>query len=375
MSHSQFFYGTLRHLPLLEAVLGAPADALKLRPAALAGHRVHWVQDAPFPMICEGSPEDRATGLLAEDLTEEQSARLQYYEGGFGYELRAVTVETPEGARPSTVYFPQPGLWTPGAAFDLGDWARRWGALSCAAAQEVMGYFGARPAAQVAHMFPMIRARAAQKVIAGQMPSAGQGRRDEVQLSALRRPYANFFAIEEYDLSFRRHSGGQSPVVERAVLAATDAAIVLPYDPVRDRVLLVSQFRPGPYGRGDPAPWCLEPIAGRVDPGETPEEAARREAREEAGLTLQGLEVIGRAYPSPGTSTEFYHLFLGLAELPDDASGLGGLASEEEDIRSHILPAEDFIAMGDGAALNIVPAQLCALWLARHRSRLRAEAG
>ncbi|MCB2157335.1 MAG: NUDIX domain-containing protein, partial [Rhodobacteraceae bacterium] len=47
---------------------------------------------------------------------------------------------------------------------------------------------------------------------------------------------------------------------------------------MRDRVLLIEQFRMGPYARGDAEPWLIEAIAGRVDPGETPEDAARREA-------------------------------------------------------------------------------------------------
>ena len=71
--------------------------------------------------------------------------------------------------------------------------------------------------------------------------------------------------------------GGQSAPLLREVFVATDAALVLPYDPLRDRVLLVEQFRMGPYGRGDPRPFLLEPVAGRIDAGETPEEAARRE--------------------------------------------------------------------------------------------------
>ena len=109
---------------------------------------------------------------------------------------------------------------------------------------------------------------------------------------------------------------------------ATDAALVLPYDPLRDRLLLVEQFRMGPYGRGDPRPWMLEPVAGRIDAGETPEETARRECREEARLDLRGLEKISTHYCTPGYSTEVFHLFSGCAICPSRAGA--GRAGDRE---------------------------------------------
>jgi ADP-ribose pyrophosphatase len=67
----------------------------------------------------------------------------------------------------------------------------------------------------------------------------------------------------------------------RAVFRVTDAATVLPYDPVRDRILLVEQVRFGPLAQGDPSPWLLEPVAGLIDAGETPRTrpGARRRRR------------------------------------------------------------------------------------------------
>ena len=221
----------------------------------------------------------------------------------------------------------------------------------------------------------MIQARAASFVAAqADSPRAsfsGMSRAD-VRLDALARPYADFFTVEEYHLSFRQFDGGHGPRLKRAVFAPADAALVLPYDPVRDEVLLLEQFRVGPYARGDCAPWTLEPIAGRVDAGETPEAAARREAQEEAGLCLNALEVISRGYPTPGTSSEFFHIFLALADLDGATGGQGGLDSEAEDIRTHVLPAQRFIDMADHGELNVAPLVLCAHWLARRRDSLRA---
>ncbi|MEQ9693186.1 NUDIX domain-containing protein [Shimia sp. SDUM112013] len=372
---SLFFYGTLRYVPLLSLVLGRAADDLDVTEARLAGHGVFWAKDEAFPTLVER--EGVAQGVLVRGLSADDIARLNFYEGGFDYALKPVTVETGQGAVATEVYFSDPGLWQVGAPWSLDDWAAAWGAMTLEAAQEVMGYFGAKSAAEVARMFPMIRARASARVNAATVNRAyspsGYTAQD-VQENGRLRPYVNFFALDEYDLRFRRYDGGQSDMVRRAVFVATDAVIVLPYDPVRDRVLLVEQFRPGPYVRGDDLPWQLEPIAGRVDAGETPEATAHREAREEAGLTLQALHDVAHCYASPGCSTEYYNIYLGLADLPDDVAGVAGLESEAEDIRSYLFDFDTLMQMVDDMRMVNAPLVLAALWLARHRDRLRKVA-
>ena len=189
---------------------------------------------------------------------------------------------------------------------------------------------------------------------------------------ANRTVYKGFFSVKEYDLSFTKFDGSKSDVVTRSALISFDAVIVLPYDPVHDRVLLVEQFRAGPFARQEENPWCLEPIAGLIDQGETPEEAGLREAHEEAGLTLSRLELVARSYPSPGISTEFFHQYIGITSLPETTSLVSGLASEAEDIRSHIFCFSDFLKMIEAGQITVGPAILLGLWLAQHRDKLRA---
>ena len=184
--------------------------------------------------------------------------------------------------------------------------------------------------------------------------------------------YKGFFSVKEYDLSFTKFEGSKSDVVTRSALISFDAVIVLPYDPVHDRVILIEQFRAGPFARQEENPWCLEPIAGLIDHGETPEEAGLREAHEEAGLTLSRLELVARSYPSPGISTEFFHQYIGITSLPKTTSLVSGLASEAEDIRSHIFCFSDFLKMIEAGQITVGPAILLGLWLAQHRDKLRA---
>lgn len=366
-----FFYGTLRHLPLLEVVLGCSAATLKIQHAHLPDHAVFWVRDEPFPII-HPQPGAKADGIVVQGLGDADIARLQYYEGGFEYDLAPVTVRVPRGDDiQAQVFFCEPGAWPLGAKWSLTDWQDKWGAMCVRAAGEVMAYFGRLSPQEIAQRVGAIRIRAWAWVQAQARPNDPD--RDitrDVKVGAHHRPYVNFFAVEELDLQFRRHDGDMNSQINRAALVVGQAAIVLPYDPVRDCVLLIEQFRAAVYIAGDRAPWVWEPVAGLVDPGETPEQAARREAIEEAGLSLAVLEPAGQVYSSTGSSTEFLHLFIGLADLTDPMQN-GGLASEGEDIRSKIISFSDLMEGIDANTFCDLPLVTTALWLARHRDRLR----
>ena len=183
--------------------------------------------------------------------------------------------------------------------------------------------------------------------------------------------YKGFFSVEEHDLTYQKFNKEQSNVVTRSTLVSSDAVIVLPYDPINDRILLIEQFRAGPYVKGDENPWVLEPIAGLIDEGETPESAGIREAQEEALLEIKRLELVARSYPSPGISTEFFHQYIGIVELLDSSNLIAGLQSENEDIRSHIFEYEQFFEMIESGKVKVGPLILLGLWLSKNRNRLR----
>ena len=190
---------------------------------------------------------------------------------------------------------------------------------------------------------------------------------------AKRLVYRGFFSVEEHDLTYQKFNKEQSNVVTRSTLVSSDAVIILPYDPVNDRILLIEQFRAGPYVKGDQNPWVLEPIAGLVDKGETPESAGIREAQEEAHLEIKGLELVARSYPSPGISTEFFHQYIGIVELLDSSNLIAGLSSENEDIRSHIFEYEQFFEIIESGKAKVGPLILLGLWLSKNRNRLRKK--
>ncbi|MFB9231988.1 NUDIX domain-containing protein [Pseudohalocynthiibacter aestuariivivens] len=368
-----FFYGTLCHRPLLEVVLNRSVSEDEMTRSRLPDHAVYWAKGQIFPLITE------EVGSVAEgvsfDASEEDVARLNYYEGGFHYDLHLVT---PIGeTSPVEVYFPRPGQWQKGASWSLEDFVEQYGAVTLIAAADVAELFGQIDADEVARRLQMLRARA-RKIVSVHSPTPsglryGFGQAD-VSLLNHERAYDSFFALDDLDLSHRRFDGTVSAPLRRSVFVTSDAVIVLPYDPARDRVLLVEQFRVGAFMRGDRHPWTLEPIAGRIDKGETPEDAAHREAKEEAGLTLTDLQLINRHYPTPGAATEYFHTYLGLCDLPDEVDEFGGVSGEGEDIRTHVLCFEQLMALVESGEAEIGPLVLSAFWLALNRDRLRADA-
>lgn len=196
-------------------------------------------------------------------------------------------------------------------------------------------------------------------------PDAG-----DVAIASRSQPYEGFFAVEEQELRHRRFDGGLSAPLHRTAFVSGDVVTVLPYDPARDRVLLVEQFRFAPHVRGDANPWKLEAIAGRIDVGEAPEQAARREAREEAGLVLDQLVPIATYYPSPGAFVEYIYSYLAVVDLPDSAAGQFGLAEEAEDIRAHLVPFDRLLDLCLSGEIDNAPLMLSALWLSGQRGAL-----
>jgi ADP-ribose pyrophosphatase len=97
--------------------------------------------------------------------------------------------------------------------------------------------------------------------------------------------------------------------INRSIVRHMGSAVMMPVDE-KKRILLVRQFRL-PAGK---SLWELP--AGRLDAGEKPLQAARRELREETGYTARKWTKLARFWPSPGFVDEVMTIYLatGLAE-------------------------------------------------------------
>ena len=145
-----------------------------------------------------------------------------------------------------------------------------------------------------------------------------------------------------------------------------------PYDPVRDSVALIEQFRLPALAAGLP-PVMVECPAGLVETGEDPEATAWREVAEEAGLRPSRMERIGQFMLMQGGCDEVMDYFAAHVSLPDAGTVAGVLEHEGEETRVLVLPADEAFARADGGGIQNVTAALCLFWLRHHRARLRRE--
>ncbi len=183
--------------------------------------------------------------------------------------------------------------------------------------------------------------------------------------------YQGFYRLERLRLRHRLFAGGMSPPIEREVIEKGDVAAVLLYDPQRDEVVMIEQFRIG--ARNDPrGPWLLEVVAGLIEPGETADGVARREAMEEAGCVVIDLLPISSFYTSPAKTSQRTHLYVGRIDSTA-AGGIHGLVDEGEDIRVVCLPAEQAIALAEQGQTDSAWPLIALLWFDRHREELRAR--
>lgn len=182
-------------------------------------------------------------------------------------------------------------------------------------------------------------------------------------------PYQGFFSLKRYTLKHTLYKGGWSQPITRELFHRGNCVAVLLYDPIRDEVVIIEQFRIGAMQIPDQA-WLLEIVAGAIEPGETAEEVAYREAVEEAGSEIQQLIKINDFFTSPGGTSELLSLFYGQVDTTH-IGGLHGLDHEDEDIWVTTMKFDDvYQLLLDGKILSAIPI-IAIQWLFINRDRLR----
>ena len=177
--------------------------------------------------------------------------------------------------------------------------------------------------------------------------------------------YQGFFKLLKLHLRHKLFAGGWSTQITRELFIRGHAAAVLPYDPLRDEIILVEQFRVGAVYEPS-SPWLLEVVAGIVEPGETAEAVVLREAEEEAGLVIKQLIPISSYYSSPGGCSERISLFLGEIDA-SLAPTHGGLSVESEDIRVHRVTRAQAMQWLSEGKLDNASTIIALQWLALRR--------
>ena len=195
---------------------------------------------------------------------------------------------------------------------------------------------------------------------------------DDVRLKPIENLYDGFFKINLYQFKHALFAGGESEVIRREILERGDAVAVLPYDPVTEQVLLIEQIRIGAI-KSKHTPWLLECIAGMTDGSEDYESVVKKEAFEEAGLNLTELEFMLSYLSSPGGTTERLFLYLAHADLSQMSTGIFGLETEGEDIKTHIMHVDEALQRLNSGEIDNAATVISLQWLALNRDKIRKK--
>ncbi|MEW5560926.1 ADP-ribose diphosphatase [Enterobacter asburiae] len=195
--------------------------------------------------------------------------------------------------------------------------------------------------------------------------------KNDVEIIARETLYSGFFSLESWRFRHRLFNGEMSGEVRREIFERGHAAVLLPFDPVRDEVVLVEQIRIPAYDTSE-SPWLLEMVAGMIEEGETPEDVARREAVEEAGLDVKRVKNMLSYLASPGGTSERLTILVGEVDATT-AHGIHGLADEHEDIRVHVVSREQAYRWVEEGTIDNAASVIALQWLQLHYQALRNE--
>ena len=195
--------------------------------------------------------------------------------------------------------------------------------------------------------------------------------KNDVEIIARETLYSGFFSMELYRFRHRLFNGEMSGEIRREIFERGHAAVLLPFDPVRDEVVLVEQIRIAAYDVSE-SPWLLEMVAGMIEEGESVEDVARREALEEAGLIVGRTKPVLSYLASPGGTSERLSIMVGEVDATT-ADGIHGLADENEDIRVHVVSREQAYQWVEEGKIDNAASVIALQWLQLHYQTLRNE--
>ena len=185
--------------------------------------------------------------------------------------------------------------------------------------------------------------------------------------------YKGFFRLEKYKLQHTLFQGGWSDEITRELFMRGNCVAVLLYDPYRDEVVLIEQFRVGAILNPDRA-WLVEIVAGAIEEGESAEEVALRESVEEAGCEIEELMLINEFYTTPGGASERISLFCGKVDTTN-VGGIHGLDHEHEDILVSSVKFDEVYQMVESGRIESGIPIIAIQWLYIHRDKLKKKWG
>ena len=198
----------------------------------------------------------------------------------------------------------------------------------------------------------------------------GQFSSQDIEIVSKETLFQGFFRMVKYRFKHKLFQGGWSEPIERELFERGHAAALLPYDAVRDQVVIIEQIRVGTLEQQ--RPWQLEIVAGIIDRDESAVEVVRREAVEEAGVEIGRIESVTSYYPSAGGCSEKLDVYVGEVDS-SQATGIHGLDYEGEDIKVHVMSREQAYQMVKDGVIENGASIIALQWLELNYENLRTQ--
>lgn len=163
-----------------------------------------------------------------------------------------------------------------------------------------------------------------------------------VKLRELKTLSDNHYTLRKAIFDYRRRDGVWQENI-RESYDIGDGAAVLPVDAARDKILLIKQFRWPTFEAGY-RQLLIEAPAGKLD-GDDPETCVKKEALEEAGVTVTDIELFSHCFMSAGAVKERLSLFLANYDSTAPREKGGGHEHEGEDIETLEVSLDRALAM------------------------------
>lgn len=196
-------------------------------------------------------------------------------------------------------------------------------------------------------------------------------KKNDVDVITIETPFKGYFQIDDYTLRHKKYNGEWSQPMSREVFERGHVSAMLLFDPVKDTVVMVEQFRVGAYAAGY-YPWLIEIPAGIIEKDQTPQDVAIRETFEETGCTAKRIEFIADYLVTQGGSSETMYLYC--VEVDSDESlEFAGLDHEGEDIRVLKYSTNELFNMLETGQVHNSTGIIAIQWLKIHHDKLRNE--
>ena len=195
--------------------------------------------------------------------------------------------------------------------------------------------------------------------------------RKKVQIFKKKLVYNGYFKIFHYQLRHTLYDGKWGNKIAREVFERGNAAAVILYDPKRDKLVLIEQFRIGAQV-ANLNPWVIEIVAGKIEKGESGKEVVKRESLEESGCKPSKLIHITDFQPSGGGASEIVSLFCGKVDSKN-VGGIYGVKEEGEDIKVVVKSLGDALKMVDRGIIANSASIIGIQWLTLNKKKIRKK--